>query len=143
MGKTKPFVLNSWEVMPFTSDGQYLSRMMLDDSFVGQETVQLNEGTFAPLATMELGAHDDHEIYYIVKGSGTLQLDDEMFDIRQGTTVFIPAGCMHKVTNTSPTDTLVLITVWRNRLENHMLQARQAAWGTLLRRVDANGNEVK
>jgi mannose-6-phosphate isomerase-like protein (cupin superfamily) len=36
------------------------------------------------------------EIYYIIEGSGTMQLDDEMIDVSKGMVVYVPRGVRHK-----------------------------------------------
>lgn len=36
------------------------------------------------------------EIYYILSGSGTIELDGEPHELRPGTTVHIPAGVKHR-----------------------------------------------
>lgn len=40
--------------------------------------------------------HDDCEIYYLLKGSTTYTIGDEIFYIRPGNFVFIPKGVIHK-----------------------------------------------
>lgn len=36
------------------------------------------------------------EIYYILEGSGQMELDGELVDVRPGTTVLIKPGCRHR-----------------------------------------------
>jgi mannose-6-phosphate isomerase-like protein (cupin superfamily) len=36
------------------------------------------------------------EIYYIIKGQGTMVLDDEEIDLREGVVVYVPRGVKHK-----------------------------------------------
>lgn len=45
--------------------------------------------------------HDrEVEVYYILKGEGTLRLDDEVVQLREGTVVYISPGVEHETTNT-------------------------------------------
>jgi mannose-6-phosphate isomerase-like protein (cupin superfamily) len=37
------------------------------------------------------------EVYTILEGTGKIELDDRWFDIRPGSTVFIPAGTRHRI----------------------------------------------
>jgi mannose-6-phosphate isomerase-like protein (cupin superfamily) len=36
------------------------------------------------------------EFYYIIEGGGTMVLDDETLDVKQGMVVYIPRGTRHK-----------------------------------------------
>ena len=36
------------------------------------------------------------EFYYIIEGAGTMVLDDETIDVKQGMVVYIPRGMRHK-----------------------------------------------
>lgn len=40
--------------------------------------------------------HDNHELYYMVKGSTTYYIGDKIFHIQQGNFAFIPKGILHK-----------------------------------------------
>jgi mannose-6-phosphate isomerase-like protein (cupin superfamily) len=42
------------------------------------------------------------EVYYFVDGTGRMELDGEVFDVRDGDVVLIPDGVFHRVFN--PTD---------------------------------------
>ncbi len=42
------------------------------------------------------------EVYYFVDGTGRMELDGEVFDVRDGDVVIIPDGVFHRVFN--PTD---------------------------------------
>ena len=36
------------------------------------------------------------EIYYVIKGEGTMVLDDEVIGLREGVVVYVPRGVKHK-----------------------------------------------
>ncbi|MGD8238449.1 MAG: cupin domain-containing protein [Armatimonadota bacterium] len=36
------------------------------------------------------------EIYFIIEGSGTMELEDEQFELRPGLMMYIPAGVAHR-----------------------------------------------
>ena len=44
------------------------------------------------------------EIYYVVCGEGKLLLEDEEYTVREGMTVYIPAGVRHQSFNDGPED---------------------------------------
>jgi len=40
--------------------------------------------------------HDDDEIYVVLEGSGTLDVEDRSVELREGHAVFVPAGAEHR-----------------------------------------------
>jgi mannose-6-phosphate isomerase-like protein (cupin superfamily) len=40
--------------------------------------------------------HDDDEVYVVLEGSGTLEVEGERVDLREGQAVFVPAGADHR-----------------------------------------------
>ena len=40
--------------------------------------------------------HNEHELYYMVKGSTTYYIGDKIFPVQQGNFVFVPKGILHK-----------------------------------------------
>ena len=122
-------VINSREVKPFSTGPTYDSRMILDDIVAGTKTVQINEGTLKGGCNTGGGTHEDNEIYYIVKGEGILTLGDKVYDVSQGSLVFIPAGVFHAVKNKSKKKDFVLITIWMDASKNEMYELRMKAWG--------------
>lgn len=51
------------------------------------------------------------ELYYILSGSGTMQIDDEQAPVRPGQIVFIPPGARQFIRNTGPVDLVFLCIV--------------------------------
>jgi quercetin dioxygenase-like cupin family protein len=75
-------------------------------------SVGLTVGTaeIAPGAT-EVGArhhHADHEVYYVIAGTGVVHLDGVETPVEPGSVVFIPGNTRHFVRNTGH-DTLKLL----------------------------------
>ena len=46
------------------------------------------------------------EVYYMLKGKGTMKLGDEMIDLREGTVVYVPFDTEHQVFNASKKEEL-------------------------------------
>ena len=42
------------------------------------------------------GPHSVDEVYYVIEGSGFIKLDGRDHEIRQGTSIFVPAKADHK-----------------------------------------------
>ena len=40
--------------------------------------------------------HDRDELYFVLEGSGTLEIEGERVDLRQGEAAFVPAGADHR-----------------------------------------------
>jgi mannose-6-phosphate isomerase-like protein (cupin superfamily) len=40
--------------------------------------------------------HSDDEVYVVLDGSGTLEVEGERIDLREGQAVFVPAGADHR-----------------------------------------------
>ncbi len=40
--------------------------------------------------------HDDDEIYIVLEGSGVLDVEGEMVELREGHALFVPAGAEHR-----------------------------------------------
>ena len=50
--------------------------------------------------TVSLHKHLPVEIYYIVEGSGVLTVNDQTFEVRAGSTAYIPENASHGLVNT-------------------------------------------
>jgi mannose-6-phosphate isomerase-like protein (cupin superfamily) len=40
--------------------------------------------------------HEDDEVYVVLEGTGTLEVEGERVDLREGQAVFVPAGADHR-----------------------------------------------
>jgi mannose-6-phosphate isomerase-like protein (cupin superfamily) len=40
--------------------------------------------------------HENDEVYVVLEGSGTLEVEDERIDLNEGQAVFVPAGAEHR-----------------------------------------------
>jgi len=47
-------------------------------------------------AVSSSGSHHCEEIYFILEGEGTLELEEESFPLRPGTLIYIPRGVRHR-----------------------------------------------
>lgn len=65
-----------------------------------------------PGGQLSLQAHNHREEYWIVvHGSGIVQLDKSILPVSCGSTVFIPLGCKHRLTNTDNKESLIITEV--------------------------------
>ncbi len=69
-----------------------------------QKLLRINPG-----AKLSLQYHDKREEYWIiVSGIGEVQLDESIIPVSQGSTIFIPRGSNHRLSNTSATEPLIV-----------------------------------
>lgn len=65
-----------------------------------------------PGGQMSLQSHNHREEYWIVAhGKGTVQLDQTILDVHCGSSIFIPKGCKHRLTNTDKEESLIITEV--------------------------------
>ena len=65
-----------------------------------------------PGGQLSLQSHNHREEYWtVVHGTGTVQLDQSILQVKCGSTVFIPLGCKHRLTNTDEKESLIITEV--------------------------------
>lgn len=65
-----------------------------------------------PGGKLSLQSHDHREEHWIVvHGTGTVQLDNSILNVSCGSTIFIPKGCKHRLTNTDEKESLIITEV--------------------------------
>lgn len=136
----KPFVVRSAEVAPFKVSDAYLSKMLIDRHNSGSERMQVNEGIVKAGCKLAGAAHPEpyDELYIVVKGQASLDMDGDNYDIGPGSVVFIPWGTFHALENKSETEDFVLLTIWPQTPEkggNEVYDMRLEAWGTSFKLV--------
>ena len=52
--------------------------------------------------------HEDDEVYVVLEGSGTLEVEGERVDLREGHAVFVPAGAAHRFVGYEQLSVLVI-----------------------------------
>lgn len=132
----KGVIVHSERVKPFICDPSYSSKMLLDDFVAGTEAINVNEGTLKGGGKTGGAVHEAGEIYYVVKGEAFLHLDDEIYDLKPGSLVFIPAGVFHSLDNKSPVDDFILLTLWQKASSNEVWHTRLKAWGKTFKTID-------
>ena len=55
------------------------------------------------------GIHDDHEGFYIIKGSGMMKINDTEFVLDKGCSVLVPAHTPHAIKKTGDEDLEIFI----------------------------------
>ena len=66
----------------------------------------------SPKEQISLQSHNHREEHWIVAhGVGKVQLDQSVIDVHCGSSIYIPKGCKHRVTNTDEKESLIITEV--------------------------------
>jgi mannose-6-phosphate isomerase-like protein (cupin superfamily) len=57
--------------------------------------------------------HEDDEVYVVLEGRGTLEVEGEQVELREGHAVFVPAGAEHRFVGYEQLSVLVLFEKWK------------------------------
>jgi mannose-6-phosphate isomerase-like protein (cupin superfamily) len=57
--------------------------------------------------------HEDDEVYFVLEGRGTLEVEGERVELREGHAVFVPAGAEHRFVGYEQLSVLVLFEKWK------------------------------
>ena len=89
------------QAVPFTTDDGSTIRSLLDLSVAPVRNQSLAEATLEPgQATVRHHHRAAEEIYYLVEGTGHMEVDGEKRDVRAGDAILIPPGAWHRIENT-------------------------------------------
>lgn len=68
--------------------------------------------TVYPKAELSLQSHNHREEHWIVvHGVGKVQIGDSIIDVKCGSSVFVPKGCKHRLSNIDDTESLIISEV--------------------------------
>ena len=80
-----------------TADGSTI-RVLLDAQLGGAGNQSLAEATLEPGQATERHYHGEtEEIYYVLEGSGEMEVDGERSRVGEGDAVLIPPGAWHQI----------------------------------------------
>jgi mannose-6-phosphate isomerase-like protein (cupin superfamily) len=57
--------------------------------------------------------HEDDEVYVVLEGRGTLEVEGQQVELREGHAVFVPAGAEHRFVGYEQLSVLVLFERWK------------------------------
>ncbi len=135
--KLPPLQVKVDRVKPLIFGKEYESRMILDHVITGRDgVIQINHGTVKAGYALGGATHEEDEIYYILSGSGKLQLDENIIDIASGEVIFIPAGCFHALDNRESKEDMCILTFWKDYRFNDAYEERVKKWGKSFKTID-------
>jgi mannose-6-phosphate isomerase-like protein (cupin superfamily) len=87
------------EQEPFTTKDGSTIRSLLDLSNAPVKAQSLAEATLPPGASTERHYHKiSEEFYYVLSGSGLMEIEGEEQKVGPGDAILIPAGAWHEIT---------------------------------------------
>ncbi len=94
-------VKNLEQISPFiTKDGSEI-RELLAYRNSSIRNMSLAEARLVPSQSTQAHRHQKtEEIYFILEGTGLMQIEDELQFVREGDAIAIPPGTLHRITNT-------------------------------------------
>ena len=135
--KLPPLQVKVDRVKPLIFGKEYESRMILAHVITGRDgVIQINHGTVKAGYALGGATHEEDEIYYILSGSGKLQLDENIIDIAGGEVIFIPAGCFHALDNRESKEDMCILTFWKDYRFNDAYEERVKQWGKSFKTID-------
>jgi mannose-6-phosphate isomerase-like protein (cupin superfamily) len=128
---------------PFGSEGNYVSKLLIESEGVGSSRLMVTHATAKPgMTPYEPSAHPApyDEVYYILRGQGRVEFDGgkECYDVAPDTAVFIPAETIHTIINTGtePLEFLgIMPMIPKKEGVNSVYDERIKVWGTPFRKV--------
>ena len=88
---------------PFTTKDGSTIRSILDCSNAPVVNQSLAEATLPVGATTERHYHKaSEEFYFVLSGSGMMEIDGQMREVGPGDAILIPAGAWHQIRATEP-----------------------------------------
>lgn len=97
------------QVTPYTTKDGSIIRELICPAQGVSTPVSLAEATVLPGSATVLHVHRTSlEIYHVTNGSGLMTLGNEVFEIREGDSILINPGTLHRVENTRKHDLKIL-----------------------------------
>ena len=96
-------IRNRGEQAPFTTKDGSTIRSLLDLSNAPVANQSLAEASLPAGAATDRHYHkQSEEIYYLLEGRGTMELDGETREVGPGDAILIPPGAWHQITAVEP-----------------------------------------
>jgi quercetin dioxygenase-like cupin family protein len=128
--------INAENIKPFACNESYSSKLLTGGELAGEPIININEGTLTGGERTGGAAHDKTEIYYIVRGSGDVWLDEDRYPVKPGDIIIIPPGVFHWIDNRMNREPFVLFTFWHRQEDNGVYHKRLKEWGVTVKTID-------
>ena len=92
----------------YRAHGGGIAAMLLDQRVL-QGMLFLAQGLLQPGRTLEAHIDPYEEIYYVLKGTGLMQVGEDRRKVRPGDAIWIPCGAMHSLKNDGDQECIILV----------------------------------
>jgi quercetin dioxygenase-like cupin family protein len=92
----------TWEDQALAARSKTRWKLMFSGRHTPTEALSFGLAEFPPGAVLPLHHHAPAEIYHVLEGEGLTEIEGEPHQLRDGVSLFIPAGARHRTTNTGP-----------------------------------------
>lgn len=99
--------LNDIEGMRFPT-GRHTRVLIGADSPIQADNFTMGYVKIDPQGSVPKHDHYQEEVYYIVAGNGTINLDGEISEASEGTAIYIPSNTSHELINTSDNEMIMM-----------------------------------
>ena len=103
------------------------------NSAVEADQFVMGHVTVEPGGGIPAHEHAQEEVYYILSGTATMMVDGNIKQLAAGTTVHLPPGTLHELTNNTEEQVILLFVYapkgivdhWHEEREGNLITARQ------------------
>ena len=117
MEHKKPIVIDSaaceWQTRDayqMTEQGRVRWKTLLSGERTASHSLTMGLLELPPREQLVRHRHQPVETYYILTGTGQVEVEGEIYPLSGGSAVFVPANAGHQLTNTGPTVMQVIYT---------------------------------
>jgi mannose-6-phosphate isomerase-like protein (cupin superfamily) len=104
-----PIISHYKNIKPYITQDDSEIRELMHPAVQGNRLQSLAEAIVKPGEITRLHFHKkSEELYFILQGTGEMQLEDKVFRVNMGDTICIPPGTKHCIENTGENDLKIL-----------------------------------
>ncbi|MFH0963223.1 MAG: cupin domain-containing protein [Planctomycetota bacterium] len=99
----KPYVANKDELTEYESPPPFarFAKVLVDPDHIRGAKLSIGVFRYAPGQVGPAHTHKNEvEVYYVLRGRGTVRVGDETVEMREGTAVYVPETVEHETRNT-------------------------------------------
>ena len=88
----------------------FSTNLLIGESNTGSKETSLQITTVLPNGMQYLHSHIEDQCYYIISGSGTMFVGDEIESVTAGYAIFVPSNAEHGIKNNGKNDLTYITT---------------------------------
>ena len=103
----KPLVINQADCVWQTRDAHKTEngpavrwKTLISSDITASDSLTMGYSEIMPGAKFSRHRHAQPEVYYILEGSGSVEIEGQSYPVQPGTAVFLPGNALHTLINT-------------------------------------------